>query len=229
MSSPMSPSGRWSAATICVSAPASGEPATTKSAGRTIGCPELCAAASACRATSRLSSSTRDVPVAMPCARRKVKHMAPPISTSSASSSILVTTPTLSETLAPPSSTTNGRAGSVSRPPRARSSASMSRPATAGSRCATPSVEAWARWAAPKASLTYTSASCASWAAKAGSLAVSSGWKRRFSSSVTSPGFIACTAAVTCGPTQSSSLATGRPSSSASRRATGSRRRPSTT
>ena len=59
-------------------------------------------------------------------------------------------------------SATNGRFGFSSAPPRETISFSISRPATAGSRCATPSVEACARWAVPKASLTKTSPSLAS-------------------------------------------------------------------
>ena len=45
-----------------------------------------------------------------------------------------------------------------------------------------PTVEACARWAVPNASLTKMSAYDARAAAKAGSLASSSAWKRRFSS-----------------------------------------------
>ena len=61
----------------------------------------------------------------------------------------------LSETLAPPRMATKGRSGSVRTLPRKLSSFSISRPAAD---CLTkwvmPSVEAWARWALPKASLT---------------------------------------------------------------------------
>ena len=97
-------------------------------------------------------------------------------------------TPILSDTLAPPSTTTNGRSGSLSSLPSISSSRVISSPATAGRQWAMPSVEACARCAAPKASLTKTSASDASWAANAGSLAVSSAWKRTFSSSSIWPG-----------------------------------------
>src|SRR3972149_2483409 len=58
------------------------------------------------------------------------------------------------------------------------------------------------------------SASAASWRAKAGSLASSSAWKRRFSSSRTSSGFIAATAACTGGPTTPFLFRTGRASRS---------------
>ena len=55
---------------------------------------------------------------------------------------------------APPTIATTGRYGCPSALPSASSSACISRPASAGRRWATPSVEAWARWAAEKASLT---------------------------------------------------------------------------
>ena len=61
----------------------------------------------------------------------------------------------LSETLAPPRMATHGRAGLVVTIPRYFSSFSMSSPAAAcGAKWTMPSVEAWARWAVPKASLT---------------------------------------------------------------------------
>src|SRR6266478_6483463 len=69
----------------------------------------------------------------------------------------------LSETFAPPRMTTKGRAGFSSSSPRNLSSLSINNPAAhwpprfATTR-ATPSVEACPRWAAPKASFTYTSA-----------------------------------------------------------------------
>ena len=78
----------------------------------------------------------------------------PPISTRSAREPRFFSTPTLSATLAPPDTITNGRSTSPSSAPRFSSSASSSRPAYEGSRCATPSVEACARCAEPNASLT---------------------------------------------------------------------------
>ena len=63
-------------------------------------------------------------------------------------------TPSLSLTLAPPSTATNGRLGSL----RIRSSTSTSRcsrrPIADGTNRGGPTIEAWARWDAPKASLT---------------------------------------------------------------------------
>ncbi len=92
-------------------------------------------------------------------------------------------TPILSATLAPPSTATNGRAGSSRSEPSSSSSRSMSSPAYAGSRCATPSVEACARCAEPNASFTYRSPCSASSAANDGSFSVSRGSKRVFSRS----------------------------------------------
>ena len=67
----------------------------------------------------------------------------------------------LSVTLAPPTTATSGRRGSSRMPRSVDTSRSSSRPAALGSRCATASVEACARWAEPKASFTYASASAA--------------------------------------------------------------------
>ena len=67
-------------------------------------------------------------------------------------------TGSLSETLAPPRIATKGRGGSPSARPSASSSVSSRGPAAArGKRRAQASTEAWARCAAPKASLTYSS------------------------------------------------------------------------
>src|SRR5262245_33118647 len=92
-----------------------------------------------------------------------------------------------------------------------------------------PTVEACARWAVPNASLTYTSAYAASALANSGSLASSSAWKRRFSSSRSSPGRIRLTASSV--PTPSASPVTGtlRRMSCVRRAPTGRRRSPSWT
>ena len=60
----------------------------------------------------------------------------------------------LSLTLAPPRMAANGRPGASSSLREASSSRSISRPAYAGRIFAMPTVEAWARCAVPKASLT---------------------------------------------------------------------------
>mmetsp|Transcript_11010 Transcript_11010/g.28263 ORF Transcript_11010/g.28263 Transcript_11010/m.28263 type:complete len:204 (-) Transcript_11010:168-779(-) len=82
---------------------------------------------------------------------------------------------------------------------------------------------ACARCTTPKASLTNTSASSASWPAKASSLSVSPAWKRVFSSSSTWPSLSAATRAATSGPTQSGASPTKVGSSAASISATGAR------
>ncbi len=84
-----------------------------------------------------------------------------------------------------------------------------------------PSVEACARCAAEKASLTKRSPQRASLAAKSGSFFSSPSWKRRFSSTAISPGPSASTALSAVGPMQSGTNCMGRPSSSPSLAATG--------
>ena len=107
------------------------------------------------------SSSHSDEPTSWPWALKNGKHIAPPIRTVSARSRKASSTPILSVTFAPPTTATSGRFGSSRMPLSVVTSRSSSRPAALGSRCATPSVEACARCAAPNASLTYTSASFA--------------------------------------------------------------------
>src|SRR3954454_13562879 len=85
---------------------------------------------------------------------RTCSAILPPMSTGSAPPPRFCRTPSLSSTFAPPETITNGRSTSPSSLPRWRSSSSSSRPAYAGSTCATPSVEACARWAEPNASFT---------------------------------------------------------------------------
>ena len=100
----------------------------------------------------------------------------------------------------------------------------MSRPATeVFTWCETPSVDACARWALPKASFTKMVApeSAMSRAAKPGSLASSSLWKRTFSSISACPLARAADACCTSGPMQSVAIATAWPSSSPRRAATG--------
>ena len=114
------------------------------------------------------SASTSDVPMECPCVFANVKDIPPPMI-------IVVTrgrrdsrTAIFVETFAPPMTATNGFAGFSKTPPRNLISFSMRKPATPGRIFATPSVEAWARWAVPKASLTYTSPSAARRFAKRG-------------------------------------------------------------
>ncbi len=63
-------------------------------------------------------------------------------------------TPSLSLTLDPPSTATKGRGVPWSSRSRTSTSAASTRPAALGSRAGGPTIEAWARWAAPKASST---------------------------------------------------------------------------
>ncbi len=81
--------------------------------------------------------------------------MPPPMSRASTFCIRLRMTSILSLTLAPPRMATNGRAGLVMALPMYSSSFSMSRPAADFStNLVMPTVEAWARCAVPKASLT---------------------------------------------------------------------------
>src|ERR1700722_2698577 len=147
--------------------------------------------------------------------------MAPPITrlstrfTRFSNSSILV------ETLAPPTTAISVRSGLTSAFSRWVSSACIERPAALGRSLATPSVLAWARWAALNASLTKMSPSAASCLAIAGSLSSSPLWKRVFSNNSTWPSFSAATALSATGPIQLSAKATGRPIASASGAASG--------
>src|SRR2546423_974489 len=71
------------------------------------------ACARSMRAWSTSPSSTSESPVSCPSARKKLKHIAPPIKIASAISRKRSITASLSLTFAPPSTTTNGRAGSA--------------------------------------------------------------------------------------------------------------------
>ena len=89
------------------------------------------ALSSALRASSTPSSSTSESPVGLPCARKKLKHIAPPIRSVSAMSRKRSISAILSVTFAPPSTTTSGRSG-LRRWRSVVTSRSSSRPATAG-------------------------------------------------------------------------------------------------
>ena len=150
--------------------------------------------------------------------------MPPPMRSLSAFCSRLRMTPILSEILAPPRMATKGRSGDVSRRPRNCNSFSMRKPATAGRYWATPTTDAWARCALPNASLTKSPsgpASAANCRANSGSFLRSPGWKRVFSSSITSPGFNSRAIASARGPTVSGQNLTGWPSRVARCSATG--------
>jgi len=132
-------------------------------------------------------------------------------------------TPSLSETLAPPTIATKGRPGASMSLDSACSSLWSSRPAALSpSRSGTPTTEAWARWHAPKASLTYASPSAARASPSLGSFFVSPASQRKFSSKTIWPGRRSETSLVTPSPTTSSGRRTSASSSSASRWPTGS-------
>src|SRR5271165_1869069 len=183
--------------------------------------PGLTASRRSARACSVSSSSHSESPTSWPCAHRNGKHIAPPIISTSAIFRKRSITPILSATFEPPTITTSGRTGSCIIFVSVRTSLSKRRPAALGSRWATPSVEAWARWHTPKASLTYTSASWASAAANSGSFVVSPGSKRTFSSRSTSPSPSSSVSALTSSPTTAGASVTFASVSSLSRSATG--------
>ena len=137
----------------------------------------------------------------------------------------------LSATLAPPIRAASGLFSSCisNARPRDRTSRSVNKPIAEGNKAGTPTVEAWARWATAKASITKQSAGAAKSRAKLGSLASSPGENRRFSSNITSPGLEAETAPSTLGPVLSWRHNTGVPRRDSSRAPTGASRRPSTT
>mmetsp|Transcript_10778 Transcript_10778/g.18200 ORF Transcript_10778/g.18200 Transcript_10778/m.18200 type:complete len:233 (+) Transcript_10778:247-945(+) len=155
LSSPIQPSGMASTATTWVSASAEKESATTMSTGRMISFPSSSALAMTSLAVSRKSSSQREVPVSRPLALRKVKTIPPPMTIFSHLSRRALRTVILEETLDPPTMAAIGFSPSVTAPSRYSSSLARRNPETEGWRnLVTPSVEAWARWAVPKASLT---------------------------------------------------------------------------
>mmetsp|Transcript_11011 Transcript_11011/g.28268 ORF Transcript_11011/g.28268 Transcript_11011/m.28268 type:complete len:372 (-) Transcript_11011:168-1283(-) len=209
---------------MCVCALCSRRSATSTSTGSRMRTPRASPFFSIARHFSNRDSSTWDSWNCTPVAARNVKAIFPPISTISALSISVSMTPNLSATLAPPMTTPKGRAGSDRWRPSAATSFLTSSP---GHRCgtlsATPVTLACARCTTPKASLTNTSASSASWPAKASSLSVSPAWKRVFSSSSTWPSLSAATRAATSGPTQSGASPTKVGSSAASISATGAR------
>src|SRR5215813_7947434 len=120
--------------------------ATITSTGSVSCTPRRRAASTAARAVSMRSGSTSERPIAWPRARRNVKAMPPPITSASTLPIRCSTSATLSETLAPPSTATSGRAGASRIRPSAESSCCMSNTAAAGCRCRVmASMDAWAR------------------------------------------------------------------------------------
>mmetsp|Transcript_6898 Transcript_6898/g.13377 ORF Transcript_6898/g.13377 Transcript_6898/m.13377 type:complete len:253 (+) Transcript_6898:174-932(+) len=175
LSSPIHPSGMASALTTCVLASGAKASATTTSVGRMSSLPPASALAMTALAVSMKSSSTREVPTERPLALRKVKTMPPPMTTLSHLSRRVSRTVILEETLEPPTMAAMGFSPLLTAPSRYSSSLARRKPATEGERClVTPSVEAWARWAVPKASLTKRSKGAANFLTNSGSFLVSS-------------------------------------------------------
>mmetsp|Transcript_35101 Transcript_35101/g.91892 ORF Transcript_35101/g.91892 Transcript_35101/m.91892 type:complete len:254 (+) Transcript_35101:187-948(+) len=175
LSRPIQPSGISSALTTLVSASASNLSAITISMGRRISLPNFSALAKTSLAVSTKSSSTREVPTLNPFALRKVNTIPPPMMTLSHLSSRASRTVILEETLDPPTMAAMGFFPLLMAPSRYSSSLASKNPPTEGLRnLVTPSVEAWARWAVPKASLTYRSKGAASFSTNSGSFLVSS-------------------------------------------------------
>jgi len=171
---------------------------------------------SACEVGTR-SSSHNDLPTFLPTALRKVLAMPPPTTIWSTFSDRLSRTVSLVETLEPPTMATSGRAGLASALVSASSSSVNRMPAQAtGAYLATPWVEASARWAVPKASMTKMSHNAAYFLAVSSLFFFSPLLVRQFSSSTTSP-------SATSKPplTQSRITRTGLPSLAAITSATG--------
>mmetsp|Transcript_19365 Transcript_19365/g.33228 ORF Transcript_19365/g.33228 Transcript_19365/m.33228 type:complete len:254 (-) Transcript_19365:571-1332(-) len=175
LSNPIHPSGMASAATTWVLASAAKLSATTMSEGRRISFPLASALARTSLAVSTKSSSTREVPTLRPLALRKVKTIPPPMMIFSHLSRRASRTVILEETLDPPTMAAMGFSPVAIAPSRYSSSLARRNPETEGWRnLVTPSVEAWARWAVPKASLTNMSKGAASFSTNPASFLVSS-------------------------------------------------------
>ena len=94
--------------------------------------------------------------MASPLAARRMLPTRPPVRMVSAApfSRTLDIIRKASDTLAPPSTKTQGRSGCSIRPEMTQYSSSNSRPMAEGSTCSKPHREGWSRWAAAKASHT---------------------------------------------------------------------------
>ena len=154
--------------------------------------------------------------------------MPPPTSRRLTRGSSAPMTSSLSETFEPPRTTVYGFSGLTVRRSSTSSSCSISKPAALGSSSANSYTLACLRCTTPKPSETNASPKAAIFFANAlrsvSSLLVSSALKRRFSSSTMSPSPSSLTAFLRpTAPTVSCANATGLPSSSDSRFATGAR------
>src|SRR3954452_7060550 len=149
-SRPIHPSGTSTPSSSCVSVPSENSRPRTRSTGSS-----SLSSPSTLRAGSMPSDSHSEAPTECPCAAKNGKHIAPPISTLSATSRKRSTTPILSVTLAPPTTATSGRRGPASSRVSVSTSRCSSSPAAlCDTKCVMPSVDACARCAAPNASST---------------------------------------------------------------------------
>ena len=159
-------------------------------------------------------------------AARNVKSMPPPMRSRSALVIRLAMTPSLSDTLEPPRTTTYGRAGSsvALRSDAISPRGPACRPRAGGpARRRTPTPACGARRRSRRETKTSASSasSPASSARSASTLDVSRGSNRMFSSSAIWPSWSAATVSFAESPTTSVARATGWPRSSESRSATG--------
>ena len=108
MSRPIQPSGTSTPFSRRVSVSASNSLPRHRSSGNSsiVSLPSACS--NTVLADSTPSSSTSELPVSRPSALKKLKHIAPPIRISSAKPRKRSITPSLSDTLAPPSTMTSG-------------------------------------------------------------------------------------------------------------------------
>ena len=106
------------------------------------------------RHRSTMASSHSEAPTSWPMAFRKVKHMAPPTTRVSTTSSRASIGPSLSDTFEPPSTATNGRLSGLRRLISTSASRASRRPAAEGRNRGGPMMEAWGRCETPKASFT---------------------------------------------------------------------------
>ena len=103
--------GIFSAWSVLYSVPRVTSLATMTSTGRTTRTSFLAAVARIRRASSTRSGSARLLPIALPCASRKVFAIPPPRTSMSTNESRWSMTPILSDTFAPPRIAANGRSG----------------------------------------------------------------------------------------------------------------------
>src|SRR6266545_2633288 len=151
MSRPSRSAGIASASTTPESASAANRSAATMSTGSSIRSPPR---SSSSRQVSTISASSRDLPTSYPRALRNVKHIPPPISSRSTFGKSASMTASLSETLAPPSTTMYGRSGLSTSRRSTSTSRSTSQPAKCGRSRGTSYTLACLRCRAPNASLT---------------------------------------------------------------------------